>query len=109
MHQKDGDIPAAMEKQPLQRAIALTSVVFLAEFVGGIISGSLFLLGDAVHMLQDIPSAGSIEVKQVRGEGTNVSGKALRSASTVVVQPVPEKQCVPYPPVATSPARSPRG
>lgn len=33
--------------------IALTSIVFLAEVVGGVLSGSLALLADAGHMLSD--------------------------------------------------------
>ncbi|MDH7593151.1 MAG: cation diffusion facilitator family transporter [Methanomicrobiales archaeon] len=41
-------------KRSLQIAIALTSVIFLAEVIGGLISGSLSLLGDAAHMLQDM-------------------------------------------------------
>jgi len=38
----------------LKIAIALTAVIFLAELAGGIVSGSLSLLGDAAHMLQDV-------------------------------------------------------
>ncbi|HNX16755.1 MAG TPA: cation diffusion facilitator family transporter [Methanoregula sp.] len=40
-------------KKPLKLAIALTSTIFVAEVIGGVISGSLSLLGDAAHMLQD--------------------------------------------------------
>ena len=35
-------------------AIVLTAAIFFAEVGGGIISGSLALLGDAAHMLQDV-------------------------------------------------------
>lgn len=41
-------------KKPLKFAICLTAVIFVAEAIGGIISGSLSLLGDAAHMLQDV-------------------------------------------------------
>jgi len=40
-------------QKPLVLAIILTSVIFVAEVIGGILSGSLSLLGDAAHMLQD--------------------------------------------------------
>ncbi len=35
-------------------AIALTGVIFVAEIVGGLVSGSLALLSDAGHMLTDV-------------------------------------------------------
>lgn len=38
----------------LKIAIALTSLYFIVEVIGGTISGSLSLLGDASHMLRDI-------------------------------------------------------
>ena len=38
--------------------LTLTSVVFLAELIAGIVSGSLALLADAAHMLSD--SAGLV-------------------------------------------------
>ena len=41
-------------KRSMKIAIALTSVIFLAEVTGGLLSGSLALLGDAAHMLQDV-------------------------------------------------------
>ncbi|MFA7694997.1 MAG: cation diffusion facilitator family transporter, partial [Methanoregula sp.] len=40
-------------KKPLKLAIVLTAIIFVAEVMGGILSGSLSLLGDAAHMLQD--------------------------------------------------------
>lgn len=40
-------------KKPLKLAIVLTATIFVAEVIGGLISGSLSLLGDAAHMLQD--------------------------------------------------------
>ncbi len=38
----------------LKIAIILTSLYFIVEVAGGIISGSLSLLGDATHMLRDV-------------------------------------------------------
>lgn len=38
----------------LKIAIVLTSIFFVVEIVGGLISGSLSLLGDAGHMLRDV-------------------------------------------------------
>ncbi|MFA5268794.1 MAG: cation transporter, partial [Methanoregula sp.] len=52
-----GDNEACEERLPqrsLKIAIVLTAVIFLAEVVGGFVSGSLALLGDAAHMLQDV-------------------------------------------------------
>lgn len=40
-------------QKPLKLAIVLTTIIFVAEVIGGILSGSLSLLGDAAHMLQD--------------------------------------------------------
>jgi cobalt-zinc-cadmium efflux system protein len=40
--------------QSLKIAIVLTAVIFFAEVAGGLVSGSLSLLGDAAHMLQDV-------------------------------------------------------
>jgi len=44
---------AHAHKKPLKLAIILTAIIFVAEVIGGILSGSLSLLGDAAHMLQD--------------------------------------------------------
>ncbi|WP_321506093.1 cation diffusion facilitator family transporter [uncultured Methanoregula sp.] len=41
------------KKRSLRWAIGLTALVCLAEIGGGLLSGSLSLLGDAAHMLQD--------------------------------------------------------
>lgn len=41
-------------EKTLYIAIVLTSVYFVVEAIGGYISGSLSLLGDAGHMLQDV-------------------------------------------------------
>lgn len=41
-------------KKSLKVAIILTSLFFIIEIIGGIISGSLSLLGDAAHMFRDI-------------------------------------------------------
>jgi len=52
-----GDDEACEERLPqrsLKIAIVLTAVIFLAEVAGGLVSGSLALLGDAAHMLQDV-------------------------------------------------------
>ena len=38
----------------LKIAIALTSFYFIVEVIGGFLSGSLSLLGDAGHMLRDV-------------------------------------------------------
>ena len=38
----------------LKLAIILTSVFFVVEIVGGLISGSLSLVGDAGHMFRDV-------------------------------------------------------
>jgi cobalt-zinc-cadmium efflux system protein len=46
----DGHIP----KRSLKIAIVLTAMICLVEVAGGLISGSLSLLGDAAHMLQDV-------------------------------------------------------
>jgi len=40
-------------KKPLKLAIVFTATIFVAEVIGGLVSGSLSLLGDAAHMLQD--------------------------------------------------------
>jgi len=52
-----GDDEACEERLPqrsLKLAIVLTAIIFLAEVIGGLVSGSLALLGDAAHMLQDV-------------------------------------------------------
>ena len=41
------------KKQSLRWAVGLTALICLAEIIGGHLSGSLSLLGDAAHMLQD--------------------------------------------------------
>ena len=45
-------------KKPLKLAIVLTAVIFVAEMIGGLLSGSLSLLGDGAHMLQDVAALG---------------------------------------------------
>ncbi|MGA2104952.1 MAG: cation diffusion facilitator family transporter [Methanoregula sp.] len=40
--------------KPLKLAIILTALIFVAEVIGGLLSGSLSLMGDAAHMLQDV-------------------------------------------------------
>lgn len=44
---------AATPLRALLAALAITSTVFVAELVGGLISGSVALLADAMHMLSD--------------------------------------------------------
>src|SRR3989338_5945118 len=41
-------------EKSLKLAIILTSVFFVVEIVGGLISGSLSLVGDAWHMFRDV-------------------------------------------------------
>jgi len=41
-------------EKPLKIAIILTALFFVVEIAGGIVSGSLSLLGDAGHMLRDV-------------------------------------------------------
>ncbi|MBL7055982.1 cation transporter [Candidatus Woesearchaeota archaeon] len=41
-------------EKSLKVAIILTSIFFIVEVIGGLISGSLSLLGDAGHMLRDV-------------------------------------------------------
>jgi len=41
-------------ERPLKLAIFLTSIIFIAEVIGGFLSGSLALLGDAGHVFRDI-------------------------------------------------------
>jgi len=41
-------------KKSLRLAIGLTAIIFGAEVIGGFLSGSLSLLSDAAHMLQDV-------------------------------------------------------
>lgn len=55
-HQPDDSVAGEehLPKRSLQIAIALTAVIFLVEIAGGFVSGSLALLGDAAHMLQDV-------------------------------------------------------
>jgi cobalt-zinc-cadmium efflux system protein len=43
-----------LPKKSLKIAIVLTAVIFFAEVAGGLLSGSLALLSDAAHMLQDV-------------------------------------------------------
>ena len=41
-------------KRPMKIVIVLTAVIFAAEIAGGLLSGSLALMSDALHMLEDI-------------------------------------------------------
>lgn len=55
-HSAHSHVPSSM--RALVAVIALTGTVFFAEFVAGIVSGSLALLADAAHMFSD--SAGLV-------------------------------------------------
>jgi cobalt-zinc-cadmium efflux system protein len=44
----------AQNRQALQLALALTSIYFIIEVAGGILTNSLALLADAAHMLTDV-------------------------------------------------------
>jgi cobalt-zinc-cadmium efflux system protein len=46
--------PAGGYQKPLFVALAITVIVMIAEFVGGLLANSLALLSDAVHMLADV-------------------------------------------------------
>ncbi|WP_231598891.1 cation diffusion facilitator family transporter [Corynebacterium occultum] len=53
-HDHDHDhshVPQSL--RALVAVIALTSVIFFAELIGGLVSGSMALLADAMHMLSD--------------------------------------------------------
>jgi Co/Zn/Cd efflux system component len=44
----------AASKRKLQIAVVLATVFTVAQFTGGVLSGSLAILADAVHMLTDL-------------------------------------------------------
>ena len=46
--------PAGGYQRPLFIALGITSLVMIAEFVGGLLANSLALLSDAAHMLADV-------------------------------------------------------
>ncbi len=48
-----GGVRGGANRRLLATSLAITSVVFLVQVVGAILSGSLALLADAVHMLAD--------------------------------------------------------
>jgi cobalt-zinc-cadmium efflux system protein len=52
-HAPEGGIRGATNRRLLATSLAITSVVFVVQVVGAILSGSLALLADAVHMLAD--------------------------------------------------------
>lgn len=55
-HHHHGHIHEHADIRPLRIAVTLTSVVFLAQVIGGFLSGSLALLSDAGHVLVDLAS-----------------------------------------------------
>jgi cobalt-zinc-cadmium efflux system protein len=57
-HSQDHSHTHNSRKKPLKLAIALTALIFVAEIIGGYLSGSLSLLGDGAHMLQDVVALG---------------------------------------------------
>ncbi len=46
------------DKTSLVIAISITTIIFIAEIVGGILSNSLALMADAIHMFTDIAALG---------------------------------------------------
>lgn len=52
-HEGHGHSHAPKSLRSLVAVIALTSVIFFAELIGGLVSGSMALLADAMHMLSD--------------------------------------------------------
>jgi len=52
-HQDEGR-PVAGYQRELLIALGITSVIMVAEFVGGLLANSLALLSDAAHMLTDV-------------------------------------------------------
>jgi len=57
-HHHEASHLTATGNRPLQIALAIVLVVMVAEVIGGILSGSLALLGDAGHMLVDALALG---------------------------------------------------
>ena len=57
-HHHEGNHLTAVSGRPLKIALAIVLLVMIAEVIGGIISGSLALLGDAGHMLVDTLALG---------------------------------------------------
>jgi cobalt-zinc-cadmium efflux system protein len=52
------DLTSHTNQRRLIMALSVTGIVFIAEVVGGLISGSLALIGDAGHMLTDTLALG---------------------------------------------------
>ena len=52
-HGQHGHGGPAASRRALSAALGITGVVFVAEVVGGVLSGSMALLADAMHMLSD--------------------------------------------------------
>lgn len=53
-----GDDVAVARRRVLRWALAANALFMVAEFVGGVVFGSLALLADAVHMLSDVAGLG---------------------------------------------------
>jgi cobalt-zinc-cadmium efflux system protein len=59
LHHRHDGLPAGTEqRRALTIALVLTAAFFVAQAVGGILSGSLALLADAGHLLSDVGSLG---------------------------------------------------
>ena len=57
-HHSGASHPTAVSSRPLKLALAIVVVIMVAEIIGGVLSNSLALLGDAGHMLVDALALG---------------------------------------------------
>ncbi|MFC2021714.1 cation diffusion facilitator family transporter [Chloroflexota bacterium] len=57
-HHSETSHPSSTGSNPLKIALVIVLVVMVAEVIGGVLSGSLALLGDAGHMLVDALALG---------------------------------------------------
>ena len=57
-HHHEANHLTAISSRPLKIALVIVLIVMIAEVIGGVISGSLALLGDAGHMLVDALALG---------------------------------------------------
>jgi cobalt-zinc-cadmium efflux system protein len=69
VHAHDRDASASRNQRRLLIALALAATYMVAEFIGGLLTGSLALLADAGHMLSDVfalaMSAAAIRIAQL--------------------------------------------
>jgi cobalt-zinc-cadmium efflux system protein len=54
MANNDTDHPRSADTRPIKVTLVIILIVMIAEVIGGILSNSLALLGDAGHMLVDV-------------------------------------------------------